>query len=183
VIEGAGHLEALYVERGRLRYGEAVTQEEHALQCAALARAAGADDELVVAALLHDIGHLLAPPRGDAPPVRETPSDHHGGSGAAFLRVLLPERVAWIVEHHVVAKRYLCAAEPTYVSGLSPASVRSLAAQGGQLDVAGCRRLHAHPWFPDAIRLRRWDDLAKAPFARVPRFAAYAETLERLARR
>ena len=182
MIENATSVEALYAERGRMRYGEAVTQEEHALQCAALARASGADDELVVAALLHDIGHLLVPPRGDAAPMGETPSDHHGGSGAALLRVLLPERVAWIVEHHVVAKRYLCAVEPEYMSGLSPASIRSLAAQGGQLDAAECRRLEAHPWFLDAVRLRRWDDLAKAPFARVPRFGAYAETLARLAR-
>jgi phosphonate degradation associated HDIG domain protein len=178
-------LQALYAERGRRRYDEAVTQEQHALQCAALARAAGADDELVAAALLHDLGHLLAPPRDpDAPRVsRETADTHHGGHGAAVLRGLASERMAWLVEHHVVAKRYLCTVEPAYAAGLSPASVRSLQAQGGVIDAARCRELEGHPWFADAVRLRRWDDLAKDAGARVVEFGAYAEMLERLLRR
>lgn len=185
MVATVSDLQTLYAERGRRRYDEAVTQEEHALQCAALARAAGADDELVAAALLHDVGHLLAPPRDpDAPRVsRESPSTHHGGHGAALLRGLTSERVAWLVEHHVVAKRYLCTVEPAYAAGLSPASVRSLQAQGGIIDAATCLELEAHPWFADAVRLRRWDDGAKDPAARVAEFGAYVGLLNQLLRR
>jgi phosphonate degradation associated HDIG domain protein len=185
MIATVSELRDVYAQRGQQRYDEAVTQEQHALQCAALARAAGADDELVAAALLHDLGHLLAPPRDPTVPrpSRETPDTHHGGYGAAVLRGLAPERVVWLVEHHVVAKRYLCTVEPTYLAGLSPASVRSLQAQGGVIDAAHCRELQAHPWFSDAVRLRRWDDRAKDPKARVSEFAAYTPLLETLLRR
>jgi phosphonate degradation associated HDIG domain protein len=185
MIATVSELRDMYAQRGQQRYDEAVTQEQHALQCAALARAAGADDELVAAALLHDLGHLLAPPRDPTVPrpSRETPDTHHGGYGAAVLRGLAPERVVWLVEHHVVAKRYLCTVEPTYGEGLSPASVRSLQAQGGVIDAARCRELQAHPWFSDAVWLRRWDDRAKDPKARVPEFAAYTALLETLLRR
>ncbi len=69
------------------------------------------------------------------------------------------------------------------VSWLSPASTRSLQAQGGRLDAGGCRRLEAHPWFADALRLRRWDDLAKEPSVGVPGFEAYTALLSRLFRR
>jgi gamma-butyrobetaine dioxygenase len=184
MVATVSDLQALYAERGRRRYAEAVTQEEHALQCAALARAAGADDELVAAALLHDVGHLLAPPRDPTAPrvSTESPSTHHGGHGAALLRGLASERVAWLVEHHVVAKRYLCTVEPEYAAGLSPASVRSLQAQGGVIDAARCRELEGHPWFADAVRLRRWDDLAKDPAAQMPAFGAYTGLLEKLLR-
>jgi gamma-butyrobetaine dioxygenase len=176
----------LYAERGWRRYDEAVSEEAHARQCAALAVAAGADDELVAAALLHDIGHLLDSPgdRGAGLPASpDTVEFHHGARGAALLRWRLRGRVAWLVEHHVIAKRYLCAVEPAYAARLSRASRRSLAAQGGPLPVAACRGLEAHPWFADAVRLRRWDDLAKDPAADVPPFDAYAPLLERQLRR
>jgi gamma-butyrobetaine dioxygenase len=173
-------LPALYTTRGRRRYDEAVTQEEHALQCAALARAGRADDELVLAALLHDVGHLIRP--GESALRRsaaETPADHHGIHGAALLRAWLPERIAWLIEHHVVAKRYLCAVDATYRARLSPASVSSLAVQGGALPPAECRALEGHRWFADAVRIRRWDDAAKAPAARVAGWETYVPLLDR----
>src|ERR671937_143250 len=95
------------LSHGVRRYPKAVTQLEHALQCAALARRERADDEVVLAALLHDIGHLVA----RAP---DGPAGHHGHEGADLLRPWVPERVAWLVEHHVVAKRYLCTVNPSY---------------------------------------------------------------------
>ena len=162
----------LFLERGNERYDEAVTQLQHALQCAALARRASADDEVVLAALLHDVGHLIA--RSS-----ERPERHHGHWGAAFVRPWVPPRVAWLIEHHVVAKRYLCTVDPAYERGLSAASVRSLVAQGGRLTDEEKTRLESEPWFADAVRVRQWDEEAKDPAAVVPPLDAYAGLLER----
>jgi gamma-butyrobetaine dioxygenase len=167
-------LAALLLAQGARRYGDTVNQLMHALQCAAHARRAGADDDLVLAALLHDVGHL-AGGLGD----EETPARHHGRHAARLLAPHVPERLAWIVEHHVVAKRYLCATEPAYVAGLSPTSVRSLAAQGGPLSVDECRALERERWFAEAVAVRRWDDLAKDPAAVVQDLDAYRSLLSR----
>jgi len=163
---------ALFTAHGAGRYGEAVTQLEHALQCAALAQRERADDEVVLAALLHDIGHLVAhTPDG--------PDGHHGHEGAELLRPWVPARVAWLVEHHVVAKRYLCTVNPSYAERLSPASVRSLAAQGAVLDLEQRLALETRPWFADAVRIRRWDDEAKVADALTPPLVAYRGLIER----
>lgn len=175
----------LLLTHGARRYGESVTQLAHALQCAALARAAGADDDLVLAALLHDVGHLAGgagvlsePGLGAAD---EDPARHHGQHAARLIGPYVPERVARVVERHVVAKRYLCAAEPGYAESLSPASVRSLAAQGGPLGGDECRAFECERWFADAVAVRRWDDLAKDPMAVVPPLGAYRALLARYA--
>jgi len=159
--------------RGDAHYGEAVTQRDHALQCAALASAAVADGELVLAALLHDLAHLVTPEGRDAP------HHHHGHAGGTLVRPFAPARVAWVLEHHVAAKRYLCAVDPVYFERLSPASVHSLRAQGGPLGTEELTALEAHPWFGDALRLRRWDEEAKDPEARVPPLAAWVPLLEK----
>ena len=163
----------IFQESGPRRYGESVTQLAHALQSAEHARREEASDDLVLAALLHDIGHL-AGPRG-----AESPEHHHGEEGATVVRPFVPERVSWVIEHHVVAKRYLCAVDRAYSDQLSPASARSLAAQGGALPQAERGRLEAHPWFADAVRVRRWDDLAKVPGAMTAQLDAYRLLLER----
>ena len=163
---------AIFREQGGRRYGERVTQLAHALQSAEHARRAGADAEVVLAALLHDIGHLAGPR------ARETVADHHGDDGAALVRPLVPARVAWLIEHHVVAKRYLCAVDDDYVAGLSPASARSLARQGGVLPPAERSRIETHLWFADAVRVRRWDDRAKERDAKTAPLDAYRPLLE-----
>jgi gamma-butyrobetaine dioxygenase len=176
-------LTALLLAHGARRYGESVTQLAHALQCAALARAAGADDQLVLAALLHDVGHLAggfgAVSEAGLGAAQENPARHHGGHGARLIAPYVPERVAWIVEHHVIAKRYLCAVEPEYAASLSPTSVRSLAVQGGPLGAGECRALERERWFQEAVAVRRWDDLAKDPAAVVPPLDAYRPLLAR----
>lgn len=136
--------------------GEAVDQRTHALQTAAHAVEAGADDELVVAAALHDIG------RAGAVAVRHRGMPHER-AGAAFARERLTERIAWAIEQHVPAKRYLVTVDPDYHAGLSPVSVRSLRAQGGPMTPGEVAEFGAHPWATDAIALRRWDDAAKDP--------------------
>jgi [1-hydroxy-2-(trimethylamino)ethyl]phosphonate dioxygenase len=162
---------ALFATRGGERYGESVTQLEHALQCAALARRERADDEVTLAALLHDVGQLL-----DRVP--EHTEHHHGHQGAEWLRPWVPRRIAWLVEHHVVAKRYLCTVDPRYAERLSPASVRSLAVQGAGLDVEQRLALETQPWFADAVRIRRWDDEAKVVGASPPPLVTYRALLE-----
>lgn len=139
---------------------EAVDELAHALQSAELARLAGADPALVAAALLHDVGR--------APSVAAaTDGLEHDVAGAVWLEDRLGRpghRTAWLVGAHVAAKVYLVASDPGYRAGLSDESVRSLAGQQGSID----GDVLSHPWWPDALRLRRWDDLAKDPDARPP---------------
>jgi [1-hydroxy-2-(trimethylamino)ethyl]phosphonate dioxygenase len=165
-------LVGLFAEAGRGAYGESVSQLAHALQCGERARHDRADDELVVAALLHDVGHLL---QSDA----EQPTRHHGGEGAELVRPFVPPRVAWLIEHHVVAKRYLCTIDARYMHTLSPVSRRSYLAQGAKLAMDEQLALETRPWFADALRVRRWDDTAKVPGVRVAPLIAYAPLLER----
>lgn len=110
-------------------FGEPITQLEHALQCAYLAHVSGADDELVAAALLHAIGHLIADGDIGAP--------DHDAIGAAYLRQLsCSDRVADLVAGHVQAKRYLTAVKPEYYGHLSDASKQTLASRA-----VPCRRI------------------------------------------
>ena len=164
----------LFVASGLRAYGERVTQLSHALQCAALAYRDRADDEVLIAALLHDVGHLV-----DDHSETEQPDRHHGGSGAAFIRPHVPARIAWLVEYHVIAKRYLCSVDPRYVEQLSPVSRRSYAAQGARLDMEEQLALETQPWFGDAVRLRRWDDAGKSTEAVYPPLIEYRSLLER----
>ena len=133
--------------------GEAVDQRTHALQCAWHAEQDGADDELVLAALLHDVGRAVHPDLD------------HETAGERFAGDLLGPRVGWLIGNHAQAKRYLVATEPAYAATLSPASVASLEKQGGAMSEAEAAEFAAHEWGLDAARLRRWDDLAKVPGA------------------
>jgi len=166
----------LFDQQGAVQYGsEAVTQQQHAQQCAHLAEQAGAGPELVAAALLHDLGHLLAP--GGSATVRPL-DDVHQYVAVPFLRGLFPDAVIEPVRMHVDAKRYLCRADTLYEAGLSPASRRSLALQGGPFSEEQAVRFLAQPFATDAIALRRWDDLAKDVDAMPPGWAHYKQVLE-----
>ncbi len=110
-------LEALYAQRGGLRYGEDLTQLEHALQCAALAEKQSAPPSLVAAALLHDLGHLLVTEDDAA-----RADDHHEATGARALAGLFGGEVREPIALHVMAKRYLCFTDRSYYAALSPAS-------------------------------------------------------------
>jgi phosphonate degradation associated HDIG domain protein len=134
--------------------GEPVTQLQHALQCAALAQREGASGELLVAALLHDIYHL-ADGTNDA----EQPHDR---MGAQMLTALFGPAVTEPIRLHVEAKRYLCMVEPQYWAGLSDMSKRSLMWQGGPFSAGQAAAFIWQPYAKDAVRLRRWDDAAKA---------------------
>jgi predicted HD phosphohydrolase len=151
-------LELLRDGIGKFTDGEPVDELDHALQCAGLALAAGADDELVVAAALHDIGYR---PTVEA----RSAGEPHETAGARFAAELFGERVGWLIAQHVPAKRYLVATDADYAATLSAASTRSLARQGGPMTPDEVRTFETHPWAASAARLRRWDDLAKVPGA------------------
>lgn len=181
-VSSVDELLELYRRHGDEPYGEDVSQTEHALQCAAQAEAAGATGALVAAALLHDVGHLLAGTR--APGWRDdVDDDRHEATGARVLASLFGPAVAAPVALHVMAKRWRCAADPAYAEGLSGASRASLVAQGGPLDPVQRARFERHAGFDDAVSLRAWDDLAKDPTATTGRpIDGYADLLESLAR-
>jgi phosphonate degradation associated HDIG domain protein len=167
-------IEQLFARRGAQQYsGEPVTQLEHALQCALLAESEDAGDELVTAALLHDLGHLLHD-------LRETPTlqgvdDVHQYRALPFLRGLFGDAVIEPIKLHVDAKRYLCAVRPSYFAGLSEDSKRSLVLQGGTFNQDQAEAFILQNCAPQAVRLRVWDDQAKVAGLATPPLSHYLE--------
>ncbi len=134
----------LFDTHGSMAYsGEPVTQLQHALQTACLAEEAGASRELIVAALLHDLGHLLNL-RGETPTERGI-DDLHQYYALPFLRAVFTDAVLEPIRLHVDAKRCLCAMDPAYHARLSADSVRSLQLQGGVFDADEARAFVALP--------------------------------------
>jgi gamma-butyrobetaine dioxygenase len=178
-MDVVGTIADLLETRGRAMYfGEAVTEAEHALQSAHLAEADGADDALVAAALLHDVGHLL---HGHGEDVAERGIDgRHEEIGHAWLTRWFGPSVAEPVQLHVAAKRYLSTTDPTYVEQLSPASRQSLELQGGPFSPAEAAEFERSPFFREAVRLRYWDDAAKVPGLDVPPFDHYRPRLQKM---
>lgn len=172
---------AQYERWGTSRYDEELLQLDHALQTAALARAADAPDSLVVAALLHDVGHLLDMSDGDGHRDRSTDLRHEA-RGSAWLAELFPPAVTAPIALHVRAKRYRVAVDPAYAHVLSPGSTASLVRQGGPMDAAEVTAFESNPGWVEAVALRGWDDQAKVDGLAVPDLASYRTLLERLAR-
>ncbi len=155
------HLMQLLKQRGHERYtGEPVTHLQHALQAATLAERAGASDALVVAALLHDIGHLWHGQAGT--PSANGVDDHHEALAAEVLARCFGDEVVEPVALHVAAKRRLCR-NPAYLKVLTEDSLRSLALQGGPMNEAEAQAFDVLPFAQDALRLRHWDEGAKRP--------------------
>ena len=162
-------------------FGERVSMTEHALQAAYFAREEAAPPELIVAALLHDIGHL----------VEDVPQDlddwkadaHHEEIGARWLERRMRPEVAGPVRLHVPAKRYLCATDPNYVAMLSHASLVTLKLQGGPMPPSELLQFETQRYSKDAIRLRHWDDQGKISGLKTPGLAGYRELIEELALR
>ena len=159
-------IEAMTKSAARQYGTERVTELAHALQCAELATAAAADEELVLACLLHDIGRYAVAQDeiGDTleqVAARAGKSRGHHEAGADLIEPYVPKRVAFLVRAHADAKRYLCAAEPGYYDTLSKGSKHTLTLQGGIMTADEVVSAATQPWWPDALRLRRWDDQAK----------------------
>ena len=163
----------LFNERGHSEYGgEGVTQLEHALQSATLAKNAGASDALITASLLHDIGHILHDLPDDAPD--NGIDDYHENLAAHFLEQHFPPSVSEPVRLHVAAKRYMCTSDPSYFEKLSPPSIQSLEIQGGLMNEEEIWAFEQNPYAQDAVQLRCWDDLAKDPNWKTEPIEAFA---------
>jgi gamma-butyrobetaine dioxygenase len=168
----------------RCYLGEQVSLATHMLQAGALARSSGAPNDLVAAALLHDVGHFEAIGRRQIDAQRLEPTDYrHQDLGADWLAQWFPETVTEPVRLHVSAKRHLCRVEPGYLARLSPASVHTLALQGGPLTEAEGVAFEHLPHARAAIAVRRWDEAAKDPAAVTPPFAQFRELLRQLTQR
>jgi len=171
-VTGIEAIAELFAGPGARDYlGEPVTIGIHMRQAGALAEAAGAEQPLVAAALLHDIGHL-----------RQEPDSRHGDAGAQWLSQWFGAAVTEPVRLHVAAKRYLCASEPGYYGRLSAESVRTLALQGGPMTADQVAAFEALPFARDAVAVRRWDDEAKDPAVTPPEFSHFEAPLKALAR-
>jgi phosphonate degradation associated HDIG domain protein len=171
-------IEKLFRDHGQIAYaGEGVTQLEHALQAAQRAQAAGGGDELVTAALLHDLGHLLNL-QGDTPTARGI-DDQHQYFAIPFVRALFAPAVVEAIRLHVDAKRALCALEPDYYEALSEDSKRSLTLQGGIFSKDETEKFLAKPFAQNALKVRRWDDAAKVPGEVTSPLAHYLEIAAR----
>lgn len=171
---------AIFSHRGRQAYfGESVSMTEHALQAAYFAKAAAAPPSLIVAALLHDVGHLIEAVPAD---LADWPADAcHEQSGARWLAQRFSREVSEPVRLHVPAKRYLCAVDESYFTKLSAASVVTLRLQGGPMSASEVTHFETEPFHQDAVRVRRWDDQGKIEGLLTPSFADYREMIEGLA--
>lgn len=167
---------ALYQRWGQDAYDEELSQLDHGLQTAALARRDGATPDLIAAALLHDVGHLLQLDRGVAHDP-QGPDLHHEAVGARYLSSLFGPDVTRPIALHVRAKRFRCTVDPDYRDALSPASERSLALQGGVLDAAQVQAFRSSAGAEYALRLRAWDDHGKVPDLDVPTLDSYRALL------
>jgi phosphonate degradation associated HDIG domain protein len=173
---------SLYETKGQREYeGEGISQLEHALQSAHRAQQAGAPAELVCAALLHDIGHLIND-KGDTPTLRGV-DDLHQYMALPFLRPAFPEAVLGPIGLHVDAKRYLCATRPEYHDALSADSKRSLKLQGGAFTPEEAERFIRRPFAADAVNVRLWDDAAKVAGAATPRLEEFEAILRTVSKR
>ncbi|WP_120498611.1 HD domain-containing protein [Kiloniella sp. EL199] len=169
----------IFHRRGADSYlGEDVTMSEHMLQGAQLAEKAGADDALIAAALLHDIGHYTNEFPDDA--LEKGINNHHDEAGAAVLEKFFPPVITECVRQHVAAKRYLCAKDEAYFSRLSDASIHTLNLQGGPMSEAEMKELEKNPHLKEIIQVRYWDDEGKDPAVTTPPYEYYAPILQRV---
>ena len=172
-------LGGIFNRRGSEEYlGEAVTISEHMYQTAHLAEKAGASDELIVAALLHDIGHFTNEFPDNA---AELGIDaHHDRAGARVLAPFFPKLVTDCVRHHVSAKRYLCATTPEYFDTLSAASVHSLELQGGPMSAEAAEKFGQNTDIDAIVQVRKWDDEGKVPGLETESFDYFAPIIQRV---
>ena len=165
---------------GHRQYGEDVTELQHALQCATLARQAGEQPVVVAAALLHDYGHLCHQLGEDA-------ADHgldarHEHIGHQKLQGIFTNEIADACRLHVAAKRYLCWREPSYLDGLSDASRQSLHLQGGPMNANEAREFESEQHSDLAVRVRRYDDMGKELDMATPDLDAFIPLLQTFVR-
>ena len=178
--ETADYIITLYENFGDNDYiGEPVSQIEHMCQCAQLAEASGRDEEMILAAFFHDIGHLYEHIAGEKTEHMDAyGSVDHETLGAEFIsRLGFGERMAKLVACHVNAKRYLVAKYPEYRAKLSAASIETLQMQGGPMTKEEVAEFEADPLYTEYIQLRRWDEEAKQTNQPLPDLNRYKKMI------
>ena len=169
----------IFKRRGGEEYlGEPVTMAEHMLQGAYFAQQDGESEEIIVAALLHDIGHFTS--EFGTFSMDDTEDKYHEEAGAKLLEQFFPPIVTECVRQHVAAKRYLCAVNPDYFAELSEASIHSLNLQGGPMDADEVNAFKASPYLDDLVKLRLLDDRGKIADLKTPDFDHYAPMVQRV---
>ncbi len=171
---------ALYEACGHRRYGEDVTELQHALQCAMFAKRAGEPAHMIAACLLHDYGHLLHDLGEDI--AEQGVNAAHEALGANYLTQFFIPEVVEPIRLHVAAKRYRCWRQPRYLKGLSEASQRSLQLQGGVMTEAEASEFVRNPYSEAAVWLRHYDDAAKVKDFVTPKLETYRTMLEAFVR-
>ena len=171
-------IEELLTLKADGHYGlSAINQRQHALQAAWLAERQGCAEALVVAALLHDIGHMVHDLGANA--TEQGVDDKHEELGHEFLAAWFGPAVTEPVRLHVAAKRYLCATEVDYFARLSKDSVLSLTLQGGPMSAAEVAAFDALPHSAEAVQLRRFDEQAKVKGLETPSVGYFLPYVER----
>lgn len=169
----------IFDRRGGEEYlGEPVTMAEHMLQGATLAERGGLDEEIIVGALLHDIGHFTSE-FGTYHP-SDTKDRHHEDAGAEVLSPFFPSVITDCVKYHVAAKRYLCATKPEYFARLSTASVHTLELQGGPMSADEVATFESNPNLKKIIQVRYLDEAGKVADMETPDYWHFAPMVQRV---
>tara|TARA_B100001109_G_C18848417_1_gene468018 strand:+ start:1245 stop:1835 length:591 start_codon:yes stop_codon:yes gene_type:complete len=168
---------SIFDRRGDEEYlGEPVTMGQHMLQGATLAEEAGQPDQIIVAALLHDIGHFTS--EFGTFTMEDTEDRFHEDAGAQVLEKFFPKVISDCCRFHVAAKRYLCATDPEYFSKLSEASLHSLSLQGGPMSSDEISKFEENPNLEKIITVRHLDDAGKDPNLETPDFWHFAPKVQ-----
>ncbi len=169
----------IFDRRGGEEYlGEPVTMAEHMLQAATFAERQGLAEEIVAAALLHDIGHFTS--EFGTFSMADTEDRFHEEAGAKVLEAFFPAIVTDCVRHHVAAKRYLCATRPEYFGKLSEASIHSLNLQGGPMRPEEVAAFERNPNVAEIVAVRYLDDMGKEAGMETPGFGHFAPMVQRV---
>jgi len=172
-------LGSIFDRRGNEEYlGEPVSMGEHMLQGATIAQQNGQPDEIIVGALLHDIGHFTS--EFGTFTMDDTHDRHHEDAGAEVLERFFPSVITDCVRYHVAAKRYLCATRPEYLRRLSEASIHSLALQGGPMNPQEVAEFAQTPNLDQIIAVRYLDDAGKRADMITPDFWHFAPMVQRM---
>jgi 2-amino-1-hydroxyethylphosphonate dioxygenase (glycine-forming) len=181
VLQSVNEIMFLYEQHGSEDYiGEPVSQIEHMCQCAQLAEAAGADDDVILAAFLHDIGHLYEAAFPDKKVLRMDNVgifDHENLGATYLLNKGFSEKIAKLVQSHVAAKRYLTYRFPEYYDRLSDASKKTLEFQGGRMTQEEALDFEDDDLFEQYVALRKWDDAAKQTGLPLPGLSYYRQLI------